>query len=32
MEQRAWLEERVREMSDRTLQQLFPTLERLLRD
>jgi len=32
MEQRVWLEERVREMSDRTIQQLFPALERLLKD
>ncbi len=32
MEQRVWLEQRVREMRDRTLQQLFPALERLLRD
>ncbi|MBD2463931.1 helix-turn-helix transcriptional regulator [Oscillatoria sp. FACHB-1407] len=31
MEQRAWLEERFREMSDRTIQQLFPALERLLK-
>jgi transcriptional regulator with XRE-family HTH domain len=32
MEQRAWLEGRVREISDRTIQQLFPALERLLKD
>lgn len=30
--QRAWLHERIDQMSDRTLQTLFPALERLLRD
>ena len=32
VEQRAWLEGKVRGMSDQTLQQLFPALERLLQD
>jgi len=31
VEQRAWLEERVKGISDRTIQELFPALQKLLR-